>query len=136
MSLSKLIEQKRREKIRQSQKKTAKTLVAGVAVGTVAGALSGILFAPKAGKETRANLKGTAKDINVKMKEKATNATNTCKGNVLEAKSKIKEYLNNKNKNIQNLDSDKSNEEHLIQEDSKQEDVKNENLSENIEANN
>lgn len=97
MSLSKLIEQKKREKIRQAQKKTAKTLAAGVTVGAIAGALSGVLLAPKSGKETIKDIKGAAKDVNDKVKVKATMATNTCRNNILDAKSKIKDYLNSKN---------------------------------------
>ncbi|GAA0068945.1 YtxH domain-containing protein [Clostridium sardiniense] len=97
MSLSTLIEQKRKAKIRQAQKKTAKTLVAGVTVGAIAGAVSGVLLAPKSGKETIKDIKGTAKDVNDKVRAHATKATANCKNNILDAKSKIKDYLNNKN---------------------------------------
>jgi len=37
-------------------KKESKSLITGLAVGAIAGAVAGILFAPKSGKETRADI--------------------------------------------------------------------------------
>lgn len=47
-------------------KKETKNLMTGLAVGAIAGAVAGILFAPKSGKETRADI---AKYMN-EMKDK------------------------------------------------------------------
>ena len=97
MNLSRLIEQKRREKAIQAKKKTAKTLATGATLGVIAGALSGLLLAPKSGKETMNDLKDATKDAHKKFKNKANIASTNCKNNILDAKSKIKDYLNNKN---------------------------------------
>ena len=89
MSLAKLIDEKRKAKARAERNKKAKVAVTGAAVGTLAGVLGGLLFAPKSGKETRNDIKEGSK--------KAAR-----KENISDAKSKIKEYLNSKKcKNIE-----------------------------------
>ncbi len=50
-------DKKIKEKIKDFDKKIDKKMLAGFAVGTVAGAIAGILLAPKSGKETREDLK-------------------------------------------------------------------------------
>ncbi|MGL4655992.1 MAG: YtxH domain-containing protein [Sarcina sp.] len=103
MRLSQLLEEKRKAKKRQAMAKTAKTVGITAVVGASVGALGGILFAPKSGKETREDLKNTAIDANEKMKVKASEAKvkinekiKEGKGNISEANSKIKGYLKNK----------------------------------------
>lgn len=100
MSLSQLIEEKRNEKrkeqMKKEYKKTAKTLAAGVTVGALAGTIGGVLLAPKSGKETINDIKDAAKDVNSKVKSKAS----TAKNDISEAKAKIKQYLNNKEAKI------------------------------------
>lgn len=96
MRLSELIEQKRKEKVRQANRKKAKTLAVGVAAGGAIGALSGLLFAPKSGKETRDGIKNTANDVSVKVKDKAIQTTDATKANITEAKAKIKNYIDSK----------------------------------------
>ena len=70
MSLLKIIEQKKKEKELAQKKKNAKNLAISAAIGVATGAVSGILLAPKSGKETRDDIKRTSSDINHTVKEK------------------------------------------------------------------
>lgn len=92
MSLSKLIEEKRKERIRQENKKDAKKVITGLAIGSAIGALGGILLSPKSGKENIEDLKGKAKELSEKIKTKS----NITKDNIVEAKEKVKDYIENK----------------------------------------
>lgn len=103
MSLSRLIEEKRKAKARVERNKKAKVAVTGVAVGTLAGVLGGLLFAPKSGKETRSDIKECSKktvqtlnDKSVDLKENLNTQVSKGKENICEAKGKIKEYLASK----------------------------------------
>ena len=98
MSLSKIIEKKKKEKELQQKKKNAKNLAMGATLGVAIGAISGVLFAPKSGKETRENIKKTSSDINDTVKEKVSTAKDTLKEKATEAHSKIKEYISSKEK--------------------------------------
>jgi len=53
MSIRDYIENLRYEREKQQKKETAMKVLSGLAIGTVIGGVIGILFAPKAGKETR-----------------------------------------------------------------------------------
>lgn len=103
MRLSQLLEEKRKAKKRQAMAKTAKTVGVTAVVGASIGAIGGILFAPKSGKETREDLKNTAIDANKKLKAKTEEAKialnekmQTGKENISEANAKIKKYLKEK----------------------------------------
>lgn len=103
MSLSRLIEEKRKSKARAERNKKAKVAVTGAAIGTLAGILGGVLFAPKSGKETRNDIKEGSKiaaqklnDKTVELKGNLNTQVTKGKENISEAKSKIKEYLNSK----------------------------------------
>ncbi|MGG5460523.1 YtxH domain-containing protein [Clostridium sp. B9] len=103
MSLSRLIEEKRKAKARVERNKKAKVAVTGAAVGTLAGVLGGLLFAPKSGKETRNDIKEGSKkavqkinDKTVELKDNLNTQVVKGKDNICEAKSKIKEYLASK----------------------------------------
>ena len=85
MSLYNLIEKKRKEK----KKKIIKAAVVSTVVGGGIGALSGILLAPKSGKNTRNDIKEKVNSAKAKTIEQSENLKN----NVKEAKSKIKDYL-------------------------------------------
>lgn len=85
MSLAKLIEDKRKAKNRKEKSKTKKNIAVGATVGILAGIAGGLLFAPKAGKETRESLKESANDL-----------TSTAKDKTVEVKNKISEYLKEK----------------------------------------
>lgn len=103
MKLSQLLEEKRKAKKRQAMAKTAKTVGVTAVVGASIGAIGGILFAPKSGKETRSDLKNSAIDANEKLKVKASEAKvaltdkfQSGKENISDASLKIKDYLKNK----------------------------------------
>ena len=100
MSLAKLIDEKRKAKARAERNKKAKVAVTGAAVGTLAGVLGGLLFAPKSGKETRNDIKEGSKKAAQKLNDKSVELKENLNTQV--AKSKIKEYLNSKKcKNIE-----------------------------------
>ncbi|MDU3406444.1 YtxH domain-containing protein [Clostridium sp.] len=96
MNLSKLIEQKKKEKAKKEKAKVAKNLALGATIGVAAGLASGLLFAPKSGKDTRQSLKKTANDLNNTIKSKAIDVTEDAKSNFSDAKSKIAKYLESK----------------------------------------
>ena len=88
MALYNLIEKKRKEK----RKKIVKAAVLSTVVGGGIGALSGILLAPKSGKDTRDDIKEKVNNAKAKTIEQSENLKN----NVKEAKSKIKDYWKDK----------------------------------------
>ena len=102
MSLLKIIEQKKKEKELAQKKKNAKNLAISAAIGVATGAVSGILLAPKSGKETRDDIKRTSLDINHTVKEKVSTAKSNLKEKSTEAHSKIKDYL----KGLNSIDED------------------------------
>lgn len=88
MALYNLIEKKRKEK----RKKIVKTAAVSTLVGGTLGVLSGVLLAPKSGKDTREDIKEKMNDIKVKTIDQSENLKN----NVKEAKNKINDYLREK----------------------------------------
>lgn len=107
MSLSKKIEDKRKAKQRAEKVKQAKVATAGVVLGAVTGAASGVLLAPKSGKETREDIKDASQQIvekiNIKtvdVKDKMSNKLEDRRGNFMESKKKIRKYIDTK-KNIE-----------------------------------
>ena len=108
MNLSKKIEDKRKAKQSAEKVKKAKIATAGVVLGAVTGAVSGLLLAPKSGKETREDIKDAsqqiAEKINMKtvdVKGKVSEKLEDKKGNFIESKKKIKKYIDNK-KSVEN----------------------------------
>lgn len=85
MSLAKLIEEKRKAKTKKEKSKTKKNIAVGATVGILAGLAGGVLFAPKAGKETRESLKESANDL-----------SSTAKDKTMEVKNKVSQYLKEK----------------------------------------
>ena len=99
MGLYKIIERKRRA---EKRKATAKVIVTGMS-GVTLGAIAGILFAPKSGKETRDDIKEKSeviveqvKNKTVDIKENLTDKAIQSKEDLIEAKKRISEYLNKK----------------------------------------
>ena len=88
MALYNLIEKKRKEK----RKRIVKTAAVSTLIGGTIGALSGVLLAPKSGKDTREDIKEKMNDIKIKTIDQSENLKN----NVKEAKNKIKDYLKEK----------------------------------------
>lgn len=96
MNLSKLIAEKKKKQARKAKMNTAKNLTIGALVGVAAGAVTGVLLAPKSGKETREDLKNKSAEINNNIKTKASEIKSSTVSNISEAKSRINEYLENK----------------------------------------
>ena len=88
MALFNLIEKKRKEK----RKKIVKAATVSTLVGGTIGVVSGVLLAPKSGKDTRNDIKERVTDV----KAKTVEQSKALKNNMKEAKDKIKDYLNNK----------------------------------------
>jgi gas vesicle protein len=106
MGIYKLIEQKKREQKKKENIKIAKIATLTATIGATIGAATGILFAPKAGKETRAELAdktAEAKEkISVKgleLKENISLKVEDSKKDIKAAKEKISEYLAGKKNN-------------------------------------
>lgn len=103
MILNKMFEKRRKAKRRQAMIKTAKNIGITAAVGTSVGAIGGVLLAPKSGKETRADIKNKAKEANDLVVTKSTKLKNSLndgikekRNNIVDAKSRIKAYLEEK----------------------------------------
>lgn len=72
-----------------SDKDTGSSFAIGFLIGAVVGVAVGFLYAPKAGKETRAMLKQKAGEV----KEKASEVTAKVTESALEAGKKVREKL-------------------------------------------
>ena len=88
MALYNLIEKKRKE----NRKKVVKTAAVSTLVGGTIGVLSGVLLAPKSGKDTREDIKGKINDVKIK----TIDQSEALKNNIKEAKNKINDYLREK----------------------------------------
>nr|WP_283244262.1 YtxH domain-containing protein [Wansuia hejianensis] len=83
---------------RERKIKTAKNVATGTIIGTTLGAIAGLLFAPKSGKEMR-------EDITIKSKEVADNLKDTMGEKIEEAKdfkNKVTLDLKEKKEKIEN----------------------------------
>jgi gas vesicle protein len=89
MSIRDYIENLRYEREKQQKKETAMKVLSGLAIGTVIGGVIGILFAPKAGKETR-------QEISEKVKETAAVTGEKVKETLQEVKDKVEELKDKK----------------------------------------
>lgn len=96
--LKNIIAKKRKEAEIKSKKLATKKLATGAGIGILAGAVMGILMAPKSGKDTRETIANSAKDLNGNVKAKAVETKETLATKSKEAKCKISEYLNEKRK--------------------------------------
>lgn len=120
MSIYKLIEKKKKEQKRKENLKKAK--IAGVTIlGASAGAVAGILLAPKSGKETRNDILEKTKEVKKDLTEKASDIKENIservtsrKSDIHEAKEKISEYLSKKRKEKNNEEIPELNEENIL----------------------
>lgn len=100
MALKNLISNIQKEKLRKQRQKTIKKVSVAALSGIAAGVASGVLLAPKSGKETRENIVKAALEANESLKNKTNekkesmvNKGQALKSNATEAKDKIKDYL-------------------------------------------
>jgi len=71
--------------------KSTGKFVAGALIGAAAGAIAGVLLAPKSGKETRADIANKAKEYAKTGKEYATKGEKAVKGAIHDAAEKVAE---------------------------------------------
>lgn len=103
MKLTEKIEAKRRAKEKAKRVETARNVGAGIVIGTVTGALGGVLLAPKRGKETRGDIKEVSKKATECVIEKANGARAIIgekivlsQETLVDSKTKLKEYIETK----------------------------------------
>ncbi|MBU3111276.1 YtxH domain-containing protein [Clostridium lacusfryxellense] len=103
MLFSSWFKNRKKEILKQSKIKTAKKVAIGTVAGSLSGLLGGLLFSPKSGKENRDDIVKSSKDITNNIKDRTTELKDTIdnkvtdvKSSVTESKTKISEYLNGK----------------------------------------
>jgi ABC-type nitrate/sulfonate/bicarbonate transport system permease component len=69
MSIFDIIEKGKKQRKLKERKRTLQNAAVGAAIGVTVGAAAGLLLAPKAGKETRADIAQAAKELPAKAKE-------------------------------------------------------------------
>ncbi|MGM9988713.1 MAG: YtxH domain-containing protein [Bacillaceae bacterium] len=89
MKLTNYFEQKKKEKLRQERQRKAKAAAAGVLTGSIVGAVGGLLFAPKSGKETRKDIADYSNNVTTEISDKLSDG----KEKLTEATSKLKEFI-------------------------------------------
>jgi len=84
VSIKGYFENLRYEREKQQRKEAALKVLSGLAIGSLIGVIAGVLFAPKAGKETR-------QEIAEKVKETAAATSEKVKETMHEVKEKVEE---------------------------------------------
>ena len=88
MSIKSYLENIRYEREKQQRKESARKVLSGLAIGSVVGGIAGILYAPKAGKDTRQEIAGKIKDTAAATKEKVKETVQEVKEQVEDLKDK------------------------------------------------
>ena len=88
MSIKGYFENLRHERERQQRKESALKVLSGLAIGTLIGGIAGVLFAPKAGKETQQEIAEKVKDAADATREKVNETVHEVKEKVEELKDK------------------------------------------------
>ena len=105
MSLKDVLYEARRERDRRHRSEAAKRIAVGTIIGSVIGVASGLLFAPKAGKETREDLANYAKDTTDEVRLRAGEAYDTLREKEARLRTDIKDkYENFVDRNMTELD--------------------------------
>ena len=78
---------------KQARRERGTGLAAGIAAGAVIGAAVGILFAPKSGKETRADIKEKTGDVASAVKEKTVEYAGAVKDKTKDVYQTVKDKL-------------------------------------------
>jgi gas vesicle protein len=88
MSIKGYFENLRHEREKQQRKESALKVIYGLAIGSAIGGAIGILFAPKAGEETRKEISGKVKETAAATREKVKETVQEVKNKVEELKDK------------------------------------------------
>lgn len=96
MSIKDYINKAKRDKQRAQNIDTAKKVGFGLGIGAALGGIFGVLFAPKAGKETREDISKAAKETAKKIKENADQVGEKIQKVVEEGKERIEKLKNDK----------------------------------------
>jgi gas vesicle protein len=88
MSIRNYFENLRYEREKQQKKESALKVLYGLAIGSAIGGVIGILFAPKAGKETREEISGIVKETAAATSVKVKETVQEVKDKVEELKDK------------------------------------------------
>ena len=138
MKLNRIIEEKRKQMEKAKKMETAKNVAVGTAIGTAIGAAAGLLFAPKAGRETREEITNKSKEVaeNIKYtveeqleatKEWTEKVKNDVKINLEEMKDKKKSKIEDFNDVVDDIGNGMASVGEIIEETSKEikDDLKN-----------
>lgn len=96
MSIKDYINKAKRDKQRAQNMDTAKKVGLGLGIGAALGGIFGVLFAPKAGKDTREDIAKAAKEAAEKIKENAEQVGEKIQKVVEEGKEKIEKLKKDK----------------------------------------
>jgi gas vesicle protein len=91
MGIYALIEKKKREQKRKENIKVAKVASLTAVTGAALGSIAALLFAPKSGKKTRANIVEKATETKDKLSDKGAALKDTLNSKVAEGKKDIKD---------------------------------------------
>lgn len=89
MSIKDYINKAKRDRQKAQNIDTAKKVGFGLGIGAALGGIFGVLFAPKAGKETREDISNAAKEAAQKIKENAEQVGEKVQKAVEEGKGRI-----------------------------------------------
>ena len=81
---------------KQAKRERGAGIAAGIAAGAMIGAAVGILFAPKSGKETRADIKEKTYDVASNVKDKTVEYAGVVKDKTKDVYQTVKDKLSNK----------------------------------------
>ncbi len=91
MSLRDVLSEARRERERRDRNETVRKIAVGTIIGSVIGVASGLLFAPKSGKETRDDIATYAKDTTDEVRLRAGEAYDTLREKEARLRTDIKD---------------------------------------------
>lgn len=105
MSLRDVLDEARRERNRRSRNDTARKIAVGTIIGSVIGVASGLLFAPKSGKETREDIVEFTRDTSDEVRLRAGEAYDTLREKEARLRDDIKDkYEEFVDRNMTELD--------------------------------
>lgn len=93
MSLSNLLDLVSKEKIKKEREKAARKFAAGMGIVAVAGVATGMLYAPKSGKETRENMRKKVVNIAKTIKSSVQKKVETAKDSAAHAEQEFSDMI-------------------------------------------